>query len=627
MENNGELFRSGIFNTLKRHLYLEKRLLNANNQIAISIITILSNHLGNLYYYETQGTALEKLFYHALMLYLSDSNCFEFKDAETISVVNSMKHLLALKNLKFEIKQGDIYLDNDSENIIQCKIENHIKYVGGIDFLKLLFANEIAPKYNKKIDRFLLHRNMKQLIRNINQLRVPYNYLIQLAIKHLDEIQCPLLTENGQHSKYDEAIRISSDYLNILNLQSYSTFGDILWNYENIPQKLSQNILFEKMFTPVQYCPDFVIRFIKGVYAPLFDDSKNIEYSFNEYFKFCEFIMDEKRTCVAYTFNEIKQATKLRKATLKNILDDVALGYDKVNTEYTHFLAKTNYRLKPLVKLKNNTYFLFSAYFNGFALCEVLYNKLKPYYKGDFNKLKGIHLENMIKSMFKEKSFCFHSGKYSIGNSENLECDLILEDDKRIIFIEIKNQPLLDGFELGDDVETLYYLGEGMIKAQKQCYRHIKWLKSMGKLIIKNEKSRLQYELSENGRQIICISVCSQEYLFLSNKTFSEPFLQSLLFATYHATDTNKEVRLNRLNTLRNELEQLVIDIHGTDNINVNQVFFNTLFRSAQQIFSCLTLSETLDDFIYHLTHPIHIMDGSGDVYHQLLTSMLMIKR
>ena len=468
---------------------------------------------------------------------------------------------------------------------------------------------------------------MKQLIRNINQLRVPYNYLIQLAIKHLDEIQCPLLTENGQHSKYDEAIRISSDYLNILNLQSYSTFGDILWNYENIPQKLSQNILFEKMFTPVQYCPDFVIRFIKGVYAPLFDDSKNIEYSFNEYFKFCEFIMDEKRTCVAYTFNEIKQATKLRKATLKNILDDVALGYDKVNTEYTHFLAKTNYRLKPLVKLKNNTYFLFSAYFNGFALCEVLYNKLKPYYKGDFNKLKGIHLENMIKSMFKEKSFCFHSGKYSIGNSENLECDLILEDDKRIIFIEIKNQPLLDGFELGDDVETLYYLGEGMIKAQKQCYRHIKWLKSMGKLIIKNEKSRLQYELSENGRQIICISVCSQEYLFLSNKTFSEPFLQSLLFATYHATDTNKEVRLNRLNTLRNELEQLVIDIHGTDNINVNQVFFNTLFRSAQQIFSCLTLSETLDDFIYHLTHPIHIMDGSGDVYHQLLTSMLMIKR
>ena len=233
----------------------------------------------------------------------------------------------------------------------------------------------------------------------------------------------------------------------------------------------------------------------------------------------------------------------------------------------------------------------------------------------------------MIKSMFKEKSFCFHSGKYSIGNSENLECDLILEDDKRIIFIEIKNQPLLDGFELGDDVETLYYLGEGMIKAQKQCYRHIKWLKSMGKLIIKNEKSRLQYELSENGRQIICISVCSQEYLFLSNKTFSEPFLQSLLFATYNATDTNKEVRLNRLNTLRNELEQLVIDIHGTDNINVNQVFFNTLFRSAQQIFSCLTLSETLDDFIYHLTHPIHIMDGSGDVYHQLLTSMLMIKR
>lgn len=56
--------------------------------------------------------------------------------------------------------------------------------------------------------------------------------------------------------------------------------------------------------------------------------------------------------------------------------------------------------------------------------------------------------------------------------------------------MEVKNQPLLDGFELGDDVETIYCLGEGMIKAQKQCYKHIKHLKSKQQLIINEEDEK-----------------------------------------------------------------------------------------------------------------------------------------
>ena len=87
---------------------------------------------------------------------------------------------------------------------------------------------------------------MEQLLTRINRLRIPYNYLMQMAVKHLCEVKCPLLTEKGRNANYDNAIRISSDYLNVLNLQSYSILSDILWNYENIPKKLSQNTLFEK---------------------------------------------------------------------------------------------------------------------------------------------------------------------------------------------------------------------------------------------------------------------------------------------------------------------------------------------------------------------------------------------
>lgn len=616
MHNKDELFKSGIFSTFIRHLYLENELLNANNETSISIITTLFAHLGSLYYFKADSETLEKLFFYSLLLYLSETKCFDHEDVEAKSVVKSMKNLLNIQGLEFEIKHGDVYLDESSEYIVHSEIEKHIKAVGGIEFLRLLFNKEITPKYNKAIDRFMLHRNMEQLLTRINRLRIPYNYLMQMAVKHLCEVKCPLLTEKGRNANYDNAIRISSDYLNVLNLQSYSILSDIFWNYENIPKKLSQNTLFEKMHTPIQYRCDFVVRFMKDVYGPLFSNSKIREYSFKEYFNFCNVILNESRVCVTYTFDELKKTTKIKHTVLMKILNDVSIPYDEVNSGYNHFLSKTNYKSYPLIKLKNNTYFLFSAHFNSFAFCEVLYKKLNPYFRGQFNKLKGEYFETMIKNLFIDKGFSFHSGKYQEGNSNILECDMILEDDKQIVFLEIKNQPLFDSFETGDDVETLYCIGEGMVKAQKQCYRHIRQLKRTDKLVI--EDNEIQYELVGNSRKIICISVCSQEYFFLTNKTFSEAFLNSLLSVTYHATDPNKKTRLNNLNTLCNQLKQLVADI-GDD-----QVFFNTLFRSAQQIFTTLSVSKTLDDFIYYLTQPIYLSDNSADAYNQLLTGMKM---
>ena len=195
---------------------------------------------------------------------------------------------------------------------------------------------------------------------------------------------------------------------------------------------------------------------------------------------------------------------------------------------------------------------------------------------------------------------------------------MVIEITDEIVFIEIKNQPLPETFEQGDDVETLRCLGEGMIKAQMQCFKHIRQLKRKGYIILENE-NQPSYELKLNNRKIICISICSQEYLFLTNKIFSEYFLESLLFATYHANDPNKENRLEKLNLLREKLATLISDIYVQT--KARRVFFDTLFRSAQQISTIINASDTLEDFIDNLTTPIYIVDGTNDVYCQLINN------
>lgn len=622
-ERDGKMFSSYVFCVLRKQLYLEMRLHKEDNQLAINIVTKLHHHLGNNYYYDTDDKTLEALFTNGLMLYLCDKNLYDSKDYETKSIIRSMKRLLCIENYNYEIIKGEIQLTDDTENNIQKRIETLIKEIGGIHFLRLLYVSEIQKKYNVKIDRFLISPRTHSFVTGEIELRIPYNLLIQIAAKHLNIDKSILLTPKGVQEKYEELISISKDFLNVLNIRPYSTYVDLLLDFKDIPIKLAQNILFEKMFTPIQYNSEFTMHFIKEVYMPLFNESINLEYSQTEYISFCEFILKEKGFCVIYSFEDIRKATKIKISSLERILNDASYMYSDVNIDFSNILSETNYRFRPLVKLANNNYFLFSSYFNGFSLGDILYEKLRPHYPGNFNRLKGQNVENMVKSMFSKKGYVFHSGKYSIDFKTEYECDMVLETDKKIVFIEIKNQPLPDTFEQGDDVETLRALGEGMIKAQRQCYRHQHYLKKWGQIILKNG-GEPQYILKHNDRQIICISVSSQEYLFLTNKMFSEKFLESLLVATYHATDTSKDHRLDNLNALRNDFEKLIADTVGT--INVREAFYNTLFRSAQQIHSILSNSNSLDNFIDLLTQPIYVADGSGDVYGQLLNSVKMSK-
>lgn len=123
LEKSGKIFNANVFNALKKQLYLEMKLLDEKNQIAISIISKLSSYINN-YYFEAESETLELLFFNAIMLYLSDSCCNELKDAKTISIVKSMKYLLCKCSLEFDILYGDIYFNEDSQKVIQLKIEN-----------------------------------------------------------------------------------------------------------------------------------------------------------------------------------------------------------------------------------------------------------------------------------------------------------------------------------------------------------------------------------------------------------------------------------------------------------------------------------------------------------------------
>ena len=46
-------------------------------------------------------------------------------------------------------------------------------------------------------------------------------------------------------------------------------------------------------------------------------------------------------------------------------------------------------------------------------------------------------------------------GKHRVNQSTKDECDMVIEANREIAFVEIENQPLTESFAQGDDIETL----------------------------------------------------------------------------------------------------------------------------------------------------------------------------
>lgn len=616
----GEIVQSSVFIDISKQLYLEKHLLKNELTLHINIIYTLWAHLGNGYYFDIKDTDWDSLFDYSIDLFYINP-FLQSTVAKDLNVLIRAAKYLKDKGIEFNIIEGKVILEDKSHLLVHSLLENMISNAGGLNVLLKLFNEELQPKYNLKLDRYLIHRNKSTTGENSKNIRVPYNYLINICGKNLDS-GLKVFTIKGSNDIYKKIIQLSSYYLTVLELQGFSVFEDIIVNYKDIPRYISNNIIFENLYIPVQYNPTYILEILNNLYRSIFYKSKYKEFTFDEYYKVASVILKEYASCSRVTMNELITKTGIRKTILSRILIEISQSKDNINSDFTEILTPTNLFDKPLAFLKEDIYFLVSPYFCGYSFITVMHEILKRLKVPILNRELGMILEEYVKKELENKNFKYHSGHYSISNPNTRgECDIVLETNKEIIFLEVKKRGLPDTFKLGDDVEVLKSLGEGMLHAQKQILKHRVFLQKNGYMdIYKEQNESSPYTtLSWNSRRILSISICLPEYGFLTNKTISSIFLESLIFATYHARDQNQEYKLSKLNKLREQTMGLVEELREEDRKNAHIVFFNTLFRSVQQFLYVLKLSNDIDELIDYLSEEIYVTYGSLDFYTTLL--------
>lgn len=628
-EQKAEIISSSSFRIIIRHLKLEKNLDNKDLTLHIRILERLWSYIGNAYYYENKNLVWEELFKYSIDLFNTSTKIYSPIEYDIIQLTKSARYLRNL-GAQIEIVAGKLILSEQSHILIHIRLEEMINHLGGIETLKRLFNQDLQNKYRSDIDRYLIHRNKTSFGNRKKINRIPYNYLINLCVKTLCS-GITIITDIGKEILYSEITKLSSDYLTVLELQGYSVYEDMFIDYKKLPENIYKNIIFENLYIPVQYKPDFVLDMLDKLYRPYYDQCKCCEFKFDDYYKVAKIILKKYTFCSVITFEELRVKLGMNRKILRNILSEISENKGQINRSFNQILTSTDLFNKPLIRLDRDSYFIVSPHFCGYSFCEVMYQILKKVKGLMLDRKIGLKIEDYVRSKLESKNIKFCSGYYALNNEKDKgECDVVLETKKNIVFIEIKKRSLPDTFELGDDVEVLRSLGDGMLNAQKQILRHRIYLQKNGsmKLYEEQDESSSYSVLEWKDRRIVSISICLPEYGFLTSKTISAKILESLLIATYHARDPKKEEKLSKLNKLRDQIETLVGELREADRKNASEVFFDTLFRSLQQFVYVLDISSNVEELVEYLTRDIYISDGSMDFYsHFYILSYLVLPK
>ena len=614
----GTWFQSVDFRRIIVHMQLEEAINNRDMQLELDILGHVLAYLPNGTYFKMGDLpqVIESIGYLYGASKKSGKSYATKMSEETAVLIESTRNLINAGFL-FQIVNGEPEFEQDSEQCLVAELERRIKELGGMYVIRQLFDREIRARYHEKLGRYLIYRNKISMgeKRHI-KVRIPYQYLLQLSLKFLKTES--IFTNAYKERRYQELIRMAQDYLEVLQLQGYMTWEDVFVDLEDFPYRLAKNLCFEKLCIPRQYHPEFVRLLLQNMLEPFYGTGRDKMrvYSFHNYLEFAIYVMDAAKGPRIFKRQELSERLGISTYKLEQILLDTALDADMVNQDFVYYLDETNSWRKPLVRLDADTYFCLDGRMAGYGFYEVMFQILFAKYGTKFSRKQGEYLEQLVYQMFREKRFPYITGQYyKDGDLAERDCDMILEGKERVMFVEIKKCPLPGSYEKADDVSVLSVLGDGMLYAQEQILWHRIRLKEKGLIALYDKLGNHIQDYIPGRKPVMAMSICMPEYDFLTDRMMTENFLESVLRVTYHAKDQTKEKNLDRLNKRIENIQLVAARLFDGMKYTTRDVFYNSLFRSLQQVWTMLRVCDTLDVFLDMCATQLVMITGAGDVY------------
>jgi Holliday junction resolvase-like predicted endonuclease len=470
-------------------------------------------------------------------------HCSSREHAIVSTLATLRKHRLVAKAL-----DGSISIDDKNIISLAAMIEETVRQIGGLNVINSILHN-LEPAYDSTYERFLVGRNSDISGLRLVEPQIPYGYLIALSMKYLKR------RGPGEIGLLESLADLAKAYVQVLDIQQFSGY-EVLFSGDGVKliEALEKSVRYDWLVMFPQY-PSTDLRKLIRYMVDRFDEPAvhhHLGWALKDYEAVMNAILitthDVAPTSITTKDLSRDKAVQIEHGAIKRILRLISHNPDKVNAAFHGFedLPALDHVFKPLVQF-NNEHFLICKPITvtGFyeSLCTLLRDlKRAGIISVDVDHAMGPLLEDMLHGELEQKGIqCLKNEKYTLSRAMRLElgiqaesgeCDIAIESDRCVYFIEIKKKSLRRKSYSGFSREVLLDLSRAFLASQVQLGNHELLLRTYGRIDFDSGKT-----LYLNGRSVERISLTLLDFWSLQDEIFCKNLFSGLIGHTLKSAD------------------------------------------------------------------------------------------
>ena len=466
------------------------------------------------------------------------------------------------------VRGGAYHFDETELYRASSEIRDAFTKLGSISILSNIFRI-IRCNNCSAFDMYLPVRNYDVLRKTPS---IPYGYLFHLAVGVPAE---PSLGEDEvlQSTQiWSNAIALAQDVVSSLNIETYSAYTLLGTKPRRLESALREIALHDHLFCLVQQWP---LSLAPTVLSAFFGSTHNDKML--SQFGWTPSDAVKLYLAVKTLANDDPQAFTsaglakhgLSRWKFKKMKNFFCHSPDVANSEYISPLAaqKANVMFKPLLDIGHDRYLVPSASLAGPAFYEATVTALRCLVSSkEVEKLQGNGTERVVSALLKEACFnvIVRGAIYRTGDSEDGECDFVVESDSDILFIECKAKALTRGSMAGVPGDALLDFAGGMLAAQAQALRHERILRKFGRIQFTEGTPDVVWR----DRNITRMSVTLLEHGAIQDRMLLFNLYEALLNTQVNVSDGYSKAK--QVSKLQDSLSKMREEAHALEGLGVS---------------------------------------------------------
>lgn len=506
---------------------------------------------------------------------------------------------------------------------IANRIEQAVARMGGVEVLRRL-GGALDSMFHSNMGRYI-EKEIFEFGAEKLRARIPYNYLLNMAVK------CPIARKPMRKSDEDwtNLVGLSKDFALLYRVQSANYMENMFASEETLFPLLRRISVRDALFSPLQLRAGDVVPILRGLLnsasklprvnsAAICDGNKTVAVI--ESILRLASTREPKRLTLREIANE---CSDLPFKNVSDIVNEVLSHYPGACNQ--NFLlpdivpdpslprekrSGANFTDRPLISLGKEEYILPPLSFSTPAMLEAVLEQLRT---AKVDDCMGGAIEDFLLETLSKCGVMVSTGKYKAGG-KTWECDIVIETERRVIFLEVKKKSLTRAARAGMESALLIDIAASLVSATLQAMRHEEQLRK-GPLVLelKDGTSKI---INLNGREVERFAVTLHDYGGFQDRFLLQAILDvqmRLMFSTDDLDCKKKIEQINRdMDELRNINNRLWV-LEGCP--DVWRPFNRSWFLSVPQILILLDGVTDADKFEVELRRTRQMTTGHKDFY------------